>query len=96
MSWDYEIRKKLRELGFVSHMDKEMQAMKGAQLTVCQLIVVILSFASVVFIFVPFLYLKDPLFMVIFFGLSLVCLSVGLWFWINRSKICENPEEAQE
>lgn len=90
-----KIRQQLKELGFRPHLREEIEAL-GVQLTVCQMIVVILSIISVVFLFVPFFYLQDLRFMAVFFSLSLVCLGAGIWFWVHRAEICEHPEDILE
>lgn len=95
MSITQKIRHELKELGFRDNLQKEVETL-GVQLTICQLIVVFLSIGSVVFLFVPFLFLQDIKFMLIFMGISLVCLGLGIWFWVKRADICENPEEIQE
>lgn len=94
MSMILKIRHQLKELGFRPHMRDEIEAL-GVQLTVCQLIVVVLSIISVVFLFVPLFYLQDVKFMLVFFSLSLICLGCGIWFWVHRAEICEHPEEVE-
>lgn len=90
MSTEIQIRKRLHELGFSKKNDIEML---GIELTVCQFIVVVLSLISVIFLFVPIFFLNDIKFMVGFFLVSLICLIVGVWFWLKKAEICENPEE---
>lgn len=92
MNLTREIRHQLKNLGFSSHIKQDIESL-GVELTICQFIVVVLSIISVVFLFVPFFYLKDIKFMLIFFGVSLLSLSGGIWFWVHRSEICENPED---
>lgn len=86
------IRHQLKELGFRPHMKSEIESL-GIHLTICQLVVVLLSLFSVVFLFVPFFYLQSVTFMLVFFGISLVTLFIGIWFWLHKVDICENPED---
>ena len=95
MSFVRKIRHELNDLGFRDNLQNEIETL-GVQLTICQLIVVVLSIISVVFLFVPFLFLTDVKFMLIFMSVSLVSLGLGVWFWVKRAQICENPEEIQE
>ncbi len=95
MSLVQKIRHELKSLGFRDNLQSEIDKME-AQLTICQLIVVTLSIMSVAFLFVPFLFLEDPKFILIFMGFSLVFLALGIWFWVKRAEICENPEDALE
>lgn len=95
MSLIIKVRQQLKELGFRPHMREEIEAL-GVQLTVCQLVVIVLSLVSIVFLLAPILYLRDPIFMVVFFALSLLSLSIGLWFWVHQAEICEHPEDIQE
>lgn len=95
MSLIIKVRQQLKELGFRPHMREEIETL-GVQLTVCQLVVVMLSLTSVVFLFVPFFFLQNAMFMVIFFGLSLIAILLGMWFWVNRAEICEHPEDIVE
>jgi hypothetical protein len=92
MKFAYKIRQELIKFGFRSNMGSEIQALE-AQFTVCQLIVVVLSIISVVFLFIPFFYLQDIRFVIGFFGLSILFLIFGTWFWLKRYEICEHPEE---
>lgn len=86
------VRQQLKDLGFRPHMSKEIESL-GVHLTICQLIVVLLSIVSVVFLFVPLFYLQSILFMSLFFGLSVIFLFFGIWFWLNKVDICEKPED---
>ena len=95
MSMITKVRQQLKEIGFRPHIREEIEAL-GVQLTVCQLVVVVLSIISVVFLFVPLFYLQDQRFMLVFFALSLLCLGSGVWFWVNRAEICEHPEDIQD
>jgi hypothetical protein len=95
MNVTYQIRKKLREFGFRSNLDQEIQTM-GIQLTICQFIVVVLSIMSVVFLFLPIFKMQDMTFMLLLFGLSMLCLILGIWFWVKRGEICEHPEEVED
>lgn len=95
MSMIVKIRHQLREIGFRSHMGDEIEKL-GAQLTVCQIIIVILSIISVVFLFVPLFYLQNVRFMLLFFSLSIISIGLGIWFWIHKAEICEHPEDIQE
>lgn len=95
MNLTHKIRKKLLELGFRSNINEEIQTM-GIQLTICQLIVVVLSLISVVFLFLPIFKIQDPVFMMVLFGISMLCLILGIWFWVKRAEICEHPEEVPE
>ena len=90
-----KIRQQLKELGFRPHIRQEIERM-GIELTVCQLIVVVLSIISVVFLFVPFLFLQDVRFMIFFFILSIATLLIGIWFWVHQAEICEHPEDIVE
>ena len=89
-----DIRYKLKTSGFKSDLGPDIRDL-GIELTICQLLVVILSLVSVVFLFVPLLYLRSPIFLAGFIGVSFVCLGISIWFWINKAKICEHPEEFQ-
>lgn len=95
MSLVIKVRHQLRDLGFRPNLREEIETL-GVQLTVCQFVVVVISLLSVVFLFVPFFYLQNITFMMIFFALSLICLMLGIWFWINRAEICEHPEDVVE
>lgn len=95
MSLVIKVRHQLRDLGFRPNLREEIETL-GVQLTACQFVVVVISLISVVFLFVPFFYLQNIAFMMIFFALSLVCLILGIWFWINRAEICEHPEDVVE
>ncbi len=95
MSLVIKVRHQLKELGFRPNLQEEIETL-GVQLTVCQVVVVVLSLVSVVFLFVPFFYLQNITFMIIFFALSLVSLIFGIWFWVNRADICEHPEDIVE
>lgn len=95
MNFIREVRRQLKELGFRPHLKDEIQSL-GIELTVCQVIVVVLSIASIVFLFVPVFYLQDVRFMVLFFGLSMALLVLGIWFWVHQEEICEHPEDYQE
>ena len=88
------IKHKLHELGFRRDLKDEIEDM-GIELTICQLIVVVLSLISVVFLFVPLFYLQDTWFMVTFFGASFLFLIFGVWFWVHKAEICEHPEDYQ-
>ena len=92
MNINSQIRKRLKELGLRPNMKSEIESL-GVEVTVCQLIVVVLSIASVVFLLVPFLYLRDLKFIFLFWGISIVCIWIGIWFWVKRADICEHPEE---
>ncbi|HCM38086.1 MAG: hypothetical protein UV61_C0009G0054 [Candidatus Gottesmanbacteria bacterium GW2011_GWB1_43_11] len=94
MSFTHKVRQELKNFGFRSNLRAEIDAL-GIDLTICQLIVVLLSISSVVFLFMPLFYLQDPWFVVFFFGLSIVCLFAGVWFWVHRAEICEHPEDYQ-
>lgn len=89
MSTMGEIHEKLGEMGI-----KPKDSL-GIELTVCQFIVVVLSIISIVFLFVPIFFLQDVRFLLLFFSISLLCLGVGVWFWIKKADICEHPEEYQ-
>lgn len=95
MSMIRKIRRQLKDMGFRSHMREEIDSL-GVHLTVCQFIVVLLSIVSVVFLFVPFFYLQNVKFMIAFFAISLVSLTIGIWFWIHQAEICEHPEDYQD
>lgn len=95
MSIIKQVRHQLKELGFRPHLKDEIQAL-GIELTICQIIVVVLSIVSIVFLFVPFFYLQDVRFMIVFFGVSMVFLILGIWFWVHQEEICEHPEDYQE
>ena len=95
MSWVRIVRKKLKDFGFRSDLSHEVEKL-GLQLTACQMIVVVLSMVSVVFMFAPLLFIQDVRFMAIFLGLSLLFLMIGVWFWVKRHEICEHPEEIQD
>ncbi len=90
-----KVRRELKELGFRPHLGQEIQSL-GVELTVCQLIVVLLSIISIVFLFVPMFYLQDTRFLLLFFSLSLLCIGTGVWFWMHQEDICEHPEDYQE
>lgn len=92
MSMIHDIRKQLKDLGFRPNMKREIESL-GIEVTVCQFIVVVLSIISIVFLLVPFVYLKDIRFMVLFVALSILCIWLGIWFWIKRAEICEHPED---
>lgn len=95
MSLVVKVRQQLKDLGFRPHLREEIAAL-GVQLTICQLIVVILSISSVVFLFVPLFYLQDIRYMLLFFSVSILSLFGGMWFWIKRAEICEHPEDVEE
>lgn len=95
MSIARQIRGKLRELGFRPGMTQELKDMQ-THLTFCQMVVVVMSIISVVFLFVPLFYLQEIWFVAIFFAASFLSLSVGVWFWVKRGDICEEPQEVQE
>lgn len=95
MSLVVKVRQQMKELGFRPHMRDEI-ARLGVQLTICQLIVVILSISSVAFLFAPLFYLQDLRFMVVFFSVSILSLLGGMWFWVNRAEICEHPEDIED
>lgn len=90
-----KIRQQLKELGFRPHLSQDIESL-GVKLTICQIIVVILSMISVVFMFVPLFYLQNIKFMLSFFGISFVCLILGIWFWVHEADICEHPEEFED
>lgn len=90
MSTEVQIRRRLHELGLSPKNDIEML---GIELTVCQFIVVLLSLLSVVFLFIPLFFLSNIGFMVGFFVLSILCLVLGVWFWLKKVEICEHPED---
>ncbi len=92
MNLSYKIRQKFTEFGFRPKMNEEVQALE-AQFTICQLIVVVLSIMSVAFLFIPLMFLQDVRFVIAFFGVSFILLTVGMWFWFKRHEICEHPEE---
>ena len=94
MSLDDDIKKKIHQSGYKSEFGPDLESV-GAELTVCQLVVVVMSLASVAFIVVPFLFLKNLIFLLIFFAFSMLSLGFGIWFWINKAKFCEHPEEYQ-
>lgn len=91
----FKIKHQLQEFGFRPGISKEVEKM-GAELTVCQMIVVILSISSIVFLFMPIFYLQNVIFIAVFLGLSLVSLLAGIWFWLHKAEICEHPEEVEE
>lgn len=95
MSIDSNVRQKLKDFGFRPNIGHEIDKM-GAQLTICQLIVVVLSVSSIVFLFIPFFYIQNLLFVISFLVLSMVCILFGVWFWLHRSEICEHPEDFQD
>ncbi len=95
MSMILKIKRQLDALGFRRGISKEVEKM-GAELTICQMIVVVLSISSVVFLFLPIFYLQSPTFIAVFLGLSLLSLFGGVWFWIHKAEICEHPEEVEE
>jgi uncharacterized membrane protein len=92
MSMQQQVREQLKELGMTNHIKQDVSSL-GLELTVCQMIVVLLSIGSVVFLFVPLFYLQNPKFMVLFFGLSFLCMVLGVWFWIKKAEYCEHPED---
>lgn len=92
MNIQKKVREQLKAMGIHPEKKDEMESM-GLEISVCQFIVVILSIISIVFLFAPLFFLKDIRFMLVFFGISLLCLLVGLWFWLNKAEICEHPEE---
>lgn len=92
MSIERNVRQQLQDLGLSKGMKDDIEAL-GIELTICQFIVVVLSIMSVVFLFAPLFFLRDIRFMVVFFGISSICLFVGVWFWVKKSEICEHPEE---
>ena len=95
MSMVEKVTEQLKQLGIKPQKNPQKEIL-GFKLTVCQLVVVVLSMISVTFLFVPLFYLQDIKFMVVFFILSLLFLILGIWFWLHQSEICENPEEFQE
>lgn len=95
MSMIKQVRQQLKDLGFRPHLKQDIESL-GIELTVCQLIVVILSISSVVFLFVPFFYLQNVTFVAAFLGVSLLCLVLGIWFWMHKAEICEHPEDYQD
>ena len=95
MSMIFKIKRQLKEFGFRPEIGKEIENL-GVELTVCQLIVVVLSISSIVFLFMPMFYLKNLTFVAVFLGLSLVSLLAGIWFWLHKAEICEHPEEVEE
>lgn len=95
MSLDDDIKKKIHASGYKSEFGPDVESI-GAELTVCQLVVVIMSLVSVAFIVVPFLFLKNLVFMILFFALSMLSMGLGIWFWLNKGKYCEHPEEYEK
>ena len=89
-----DIRQKLRLMG-IQKSAKDLET-AGLALTVCQFIVIVLSLLSVTLLLVPLFFLQDARFLAVFFALSIVCLSLGVWFWVKRAEICEHPEEVTE
>lgn len=89
-----KIREQLEAWGFKPDDREEFEAL-GIELTICQMIVIGTSFLSVVFLFTPLFYLQDIWFMVVFYALSLLVIIGGVWFWVNRADICENPQYYQ-
>lgn len=90
MSIERTIREKIKSLDI--DMPKKADA-TGVELSVCQFIVVILSIVSVIFLFLPILFLNNLLLLVLFFSISLLAMGVGVWFWVKKRVICESPEE---
>lgn len=95
MSLVYQVKQQLDDLGIRRDI-KDDVADLGVELTVCQIVVVVLSMASVVFMFVPLLISQDLTFVLIFFGISSLILVAGMWFWVKRAEICEAPHEYRE
>lgn len=95
MSMATKVREQLENLGIKTPRSEEEEK-KAAKLTVCQIVVVVLSLLSVIFLFAPLFYLRDLRFMVAFFFLSFICLVGGIWIWVKQADICENPEEIQD
>jgi hypothetical protein len=91
MSIEKEVKDQLANLG-IKTSDKNQIESLGLELTVCQFIVVVLSIFAIVFLFAPLLFLKDITFMLVFFALSLLSLSFGVWFWVKKAEVCEHPE----
>lgn len=92
MSIEREVRDQLENLGIETDKKNQIQTL-GLELTVCQFIVVVMSFFSLAFLFVPLFFLRNLFFMFGFFTVSLACMGFGIWFWLNKADICEHPEE---
>ena len=91
MNIEEQIRTKLQSLKVTAKKSNDVRDV-GVELTVCQLIVVLISFVSIAFLFVPLLFLKNPIFMVLLFIGDVLLLLSGIWFWLHKADICENPE----
>lgn len=90
-----QIKRQLEDLGLRATGRENLRAL-GIELTVCQLIVVILSIGAIAFLFIPLLNLQNFQIVLIFCLLSLSVLSLGVWFWTKKAEICENPEDYQD
>jgi uncharacterized membrane protein len=86
---------KLRDFGFRPGLTEEVKQIES-KLTFCQMVVVLMSIISVVFLFVPLFYLQEIWFVAIFFAASFISLTIGITFWVKQSEICEQPHEVQD
>lgn len=89
------MKRQLQELGLTPIKPKDARTL-GAELTICQMIVVVLALSSAAFIIIPVFFLKNIFFIVFGLILSLIFLYFGVWFWIHRREICEDPEKLKE